>query len=142
MTPEPLATEENQEEILEAIDANADEADELLDSITELSKKLDIGQVSLAEKIESCRNRLEVLLTTQTAENPLLTQLLTQVVEIRTELTALKQSMDSRVNPPILKESVEVLPVENPAEPSLEKSTDEPNATSVEPEKKKRATFI
>lgn len=109
----PVVVEESPEEVEEDID-------ELLVAVQNLAG----GNTRILERLETCQNRLEVLSTTATAENPVLTQVLNQLVEMRAELMSLKSSMDLRRNLPPQSE----LPPETPPEPAVNVEVDHPEA--------------
>jgi hypothetical protein len=91
----PIHTHE-EPAIAEVVEEVADEADELLDEIRALGTAQETRLSTLTENINTCRTQLERLSQIQPAENPMLTQLLNQMIEIRAELASLKSTLEKQ----------------------------------------------
>jgi hypothetical protein len=129
MTPEEnpeLVSDEN-EEILEDIDEAAEDVDELVVRLTELATATETRDTQILSEVQRCQTELMKLSTaTLTAENPLLTQILTQLVEMRVELSSLKSSADTRQRNRELSDS------ETPEQVPADESHDETPGNPVE----------
>lgn len=87
------------EETIDAIEDAASEIDEVSSQLTELNAQAETRHADILERLNTCLAKVETLSSSQTAENPLLTQVLNQVVELKAEILSLKASMDSTPNP-------------------------------------------
>lgn len=132
----------------EVIDELIDETDE---DINELQEALAVHSImseqrheEILEGIEECQTRLETLsATAQTAESPILTQVLNQLVELRAEIATIRASMDSLSERPIPTESHQLIPEnENAADqPAVVIESAEPEAQPEATPKKQRRIF-
>ena len=129
---------EHTHEVPVVVEESADEVEEDIDELLVAVQNLAGGNTQILERLDTCQNRLEVLSQTATAENPVLTQVLNQLVEMRAELTSLKSSMDSKRNNPPQNESPEV----NLEEPRAEESMVEPSVENEEPQKTRKNRFV
>lgn len=93
-----------------------DEVDELVQEVTEL-KTVAQGNTEILGRIEICLQRLEVL-SQERNESPLLTEIKTELAELRVELASVKESLVSQQRNPELNPLPE-LPVETVTETSL-----------------------
>lgn len=91
MTPEELALIE-----AGASEDNAEEIDELSEQLAVHSIISEERHDEILERVDQCRTELERLSANglTTAESPMLIQMVTQLAEIRAELTNLKSSQD------------------------------------------------
>jgi len=96
LTPEELALVEAGESAEDAIEETAEEIDEITEQLVAHSIMSEERHEEIIEKVDECLSRLESSSATAGAENPMLAQLLNQLIEIRAEVTALKSSWDSR----------------------------------------------
>lgn len=130
MSPlEPIASEQTLTEVQDQIDEVIDE----VEADTELSEE---RHTEILGRLDQCLTQLEKLSTTSAqAENPMLTQIVSQVAEIKGEIASLKSSLDSMRNNPTPNVSVVEVPMES-AEPNPESLTEEP--ALAEPEAKER----
>lgn len=126
-----ITQDEPDEQVVDAIE----ETDELIERLTALEAKTDTQHTELIERLEACRNQLEQSSTVMaTAENPLLTQALASLQEIKAELTSLKSSMDTMLKdrtpnpyaPPVTEVPEEISVVESTEEPVRDVSNAEP----------------
>jgi hypothetical protein len=123
------------EEIVEDISDTEDDIDELAEALAVHSIISEERHDEILERVDECRNRLEVLLPMTQAENPLLSQILSEMTAIRAELMSLKSSMGTRPNHPPPNESPsEEQRAENPEEPNQAPSIAEPSVAREEPE--------
>ena len=124
------------EEIIDAVEDETEEVDELVAQLSALSAISETRHTQILERTDACRVELERLSTIPQAESPLLTQLLNQMIEIRTELTSLKLSMDLRLSPPtqtIPRESVESESLQETRTDLSERSEEENPAEEIPP---------
>jgi hypothetical protein len=122
---------------------NDESPDEIEDDIDELAEALAVHSIiseerhdEILERVDECRMQLESLSTTGTAESPLLTQIMSQLVEIRAELMNLKSSMDSRPNRP------QEQPSESPTEEPVSEEGVLPEAETTPPKPQRRNRFV
>jgi hypothetical protein len=129
---------EHTHEVPVVVEESADEVEEDIDELLVAVQNLAGGNTQILERLETCQTRLEVLSTTATAENPVLTQMLNQLVEMRAQLMSLNSSMDSRLRVPPQSESPEA----NLEEPRAEESMVEPSVENEEPQKTRKNRFV
>lgn len=145
MSPEDLARVESgtyEEETLEAIDETEDEIDELTEQLVAHQIMSEARHEEIIERVNECHQLLENSSETSGAENPILTQVLNQLIEIRAELATLKSSMDSKIpsqseSLPLVVEVPESVVEDLPAPVSEETPEQE-----AEPEAKKRTRKV
>ena len=92
---------DSNEEIREDLEEATEDVDELVSTLAAHATLSETRHTEILERIDQCRTISERLSATSGAENPMLTQLLNQMVELRAELSTLKSSMDSRQNLPV-----------------------------------------
>jgi hypothetical protein len=139
---EALNADPVEEAIVEDIEEATDDIDELSEALAVHSIISEERHDEILERVDECRTQLATLSSVPTAENPILTQLLNQMIELRTELATLKSSMELRSNPaPTQNESETPTPVENPEETRTEPSPKE-EAENPVPEVKKKNRFV
>ena len=135
-------------------DAVLSDIDETIEDIDELSEQLAVHSIISEERhdeilarVDECNQTIQTLSSQVTqGESPILTQLLNQMIELRTELSVMKSSMDSRLNQvrspnPSETPEPETALVENPAEPNQERSTVEHSEENVE-QKRPKNRFV
>ena len=130
-----------------------DDIEEATEDIDELSEQLAVHSIISEERhdeilarVDECNQTIQTLSSQVTqGESPILTQLLNQMIELRTELSVLKSSMDSRLNrdrtPNPSETSEPETPLENPAEQNREKSTVERSEENAE-QKRPKNRFV
>src|SRR5580698_11044773 len=132
----PLEPSQTEEQITEL----EDETDELLERVNELVSTSETRHTELTGRIEACQNRLEQLSVGMTAENPMLSQVMVQLAEIRAELTNLKSLVDTKaLNPPPNELVVEETVLDSPNE---ERSMEEPSEENAPPKPARKNRFL
>lgn len=127
-------TDETPSEIVDEIEEVTDDIDELTETLVAHSIMSEARHEEILEEISECRLQVQQLSTNPalSAENPILTQLLNQMIELRSEVMSLRSSMDLRRNLPIPSELV-VPEAETPQDtPNPGASTEEPSEANVE----------
>ena len=145
MTPIPPEVENG-----EAFVAPVEEAiDEVTDEIDEVTEILEAHQImsenrheEILERIDGCQTQLENLSKTEAAENPLLTQLLSQMTELRTQLESLRSSLDTKSKDQTPNQSPVVEQPVVPDLPSQEKSIEEPSVENQPPTPPRKHRFV
>lgn len=140
MTPEytgppigdpPEHVHEN-EPVVDVLEDTQEEVDDLTAQVQALETVSATRHTELLERINTCSTRLETISSAATSESPLLAQIVSQLAEVKAELTNLKSSMDTKQNRPELSVSTAEILTEDPAEPSQERSTVELPVSQVE----------
>ena len=150
---------------IEALNTDPPDADDIVEDIEEATEDIDELSEQLAvhsiiseerhdeilARVDECNQTIQTLSSQVTqGESPILTQLLNQMIELRTELATLKENtkslMDSRSNQDRTPNpSSEVTPepvIENPAEPNQEKSTVERSEENAEAKPRPKNRFV
>jgi chromosome segregation ATPase len=126
-----------------AVEAVEEAVSSIDEQLVELLEKTDENNTKVLKGVEECQNRLNNLLekfsTELRVENPMLTEILLQLRELRDQIMNLKSSMDSRQrNQPQNVSEMEEEPVPsdslNPESPTEE-------VENPEPERKRKAKF-
>jgi chromosome segregation ATPase len=130
--------------VVDVIDQTQDEVDELQEQVSGLESLTKTQHAEMTAKVDTCLSKLEALSTQNSAENPLLTQLLNQLVEIRSELSSLKSSMDTRQNLPPRNVSEEAIVVEEiPSLPNQDESISAPfEVENPTPKPERKTKFV
>lgn len=84
--------------VTEALEDALEETDELVAQVNALETVSATRHAELLERINTCQTRLEMISSAATSENPLLTQIVSQLAEVKAELISLKSSTDTRSN--------------------------------------------
>jgi hypothetical protein len=127
----PVIVEESPEEI-------EDDIDELAEALAVHSIISEQRHEQILEEVAACQTQLETLSTSPQTENPLLTQITTQLAEIRAELLILKSSMATMSNRPPRSESE----IQSPEEPNPERLTEEPSVENEPPKPARKNRFV
>ncbi len=85
---EPAVTVE-----IEKTQDDAEETRELAESLTTSLER----QQELIEKVETCQTKLELLLNQSTAENPLISRIMTELTETRAELVTFRSQISELI---------------------------------------------
>jgi hypothetical protein len=147
LTPEEieaLNADPPEEAIIEDIEEAVDDIDELSEQLAVHSIISEERHDEILARVDECNQTIQILSSqANQAENPILTQLLNQMIELRTELASLKFLMDSRLNRDRTPNASETpTPIESPAEPNQERSTEEPFVENVEAKPRPKNRFI
>jgi hypothetical protein len=146
-TPQLPATE------IEALEDTADEVDEVAEALAAHDIISEERHDEIIERVEACQNQLAVLSTQERAENPVLSEIRTELSRLLAEVTALSKaqtdlrlSMDTRM-PSIPQPSrLEPESTVEPEPPNQAESTDAPAPAEATPQpvpaKRRRFTKI
>jgi hypothetical protein len=118
-------------EIQDAVDENAEEVDELVELVRSQRNLSETRHAEILARVNECSNSLERLSTQTQAENPAMTQVLSQLAEMRVEMDLLRQELRSTA-------TMSKVPTPNGSEPNpgglieTEVLIEEPSGESVE----------